>query len=181
MPNACSVSRYMRAVCKQAELPENVLRWDQNKFVGDGFEIFVESLIKLMGLHPDIGVSSYVPQPGKDNGVDGVGKGILDLRTITVQAKYRPREDILLSAGKDRLDSFVTESMLGHGIRVERDENNKLIGQKPMLVVTTAAGLSDYTKDEKFYGVVRCIGSGWLKLNIDGNVAFWKQFHDLMI
>jgi hypothetical protein len=172
----------MRAVCKQSLLPENALRWDSNKYVGDGFEIFVEALVKLMGLHPDIGVTDYVPQPGNDNGVDGVGKGILDLRTVTVQAKYRPREDALLTAGKDRLDSFFTESVgKNFKIKLDWDENDKLIGQKPMLVITTAAGLNSYTRDEKFHGVVRCIGAPWLKDNINGNTAFWKQFHNLMI
>lgn len=181
-PNTCKVSTYMKAVCNQSEKPENALRWDPNKYVGDGFEVFVETLIKLMGLHPDIGIADYIPQPGNDNGVDGVGKGILDLRTVTVQAKYRPREDALLSAGKDRLDSFFTESVgKNFRIKLDWDEQDKLIGQKPMLVVTTAAGLNDYTRDEKFHGVVRCIGSKWLNDNINGNTAFWKQFHDLMV
>lgn len=180
-PNSCTVANYMKAVCKQAELPDNKIRWDSNKFVGDGFEVFVEALIKLMGLHPDIGVSDYIPQPGNDNGVDGVGKGILDLRTVTVQAKYRPREDTLLSAGKDRLDSFFAESVgKNFKVKLEWDEQDRLIGQKPMLVITTAEGLNQYTKDEKFHGVVRCIGSKWLHNNIDGNTAFWKQFHNLM-
>jgi len=181
-PNMCDVAAYMKAVCKQSVMPENAQRWDPNKYVGDGFEVFVEALIKLMGLHPDIGVADYIPQPGNDNGVDGVGKGILDLRTITIQAKYRPREDALLSAGKDRLDSFFTESVgKNFRIKLDWDENDKLIGQKPMLVVTTAAGLNDYTRDEKFHGVVRCLNSKDLNRMVGGNTAFWKQFHDLMI
>lgn len=181
-PNTCKVSTYMRAVCKQADDPENSVRWDSGKFVGDGFEVFVEALIKLIGLHPDIGITDYIPQPGNDNGVDGVGKGILDLRTVTVQAKYRPREDVLLSAGKDRLDSFFAESVnKNFRVKLDWDNNGNLIGQKPMLVVTTAAGLNEYTKDEKFHGVVRCIGSKWLSDNINGNVAFWRQFYSLMV
>ena len=182
LPSSCTVQNYMRAVCKQADLPDNALRWPSGKFVGDGFEILVEAIIKLMGLHPDIGITEYTPQPGNDNGVDGVGKGILDLRTVTVQAKYRPREDALLSAGKDRLDSFFAESVgMTFKVRLEWDEQDRLIGQKPMLVITTAADIHHYTKDQKFHGVVRCLGSKWLSENINGNTAFWKQFRALMI
>ena len=185
-PNTCSVAAYMKMVISQANGPLNALsdgmfRWEPSKYVGDGFEIFVEALIKTMGLHTDIGVADYVPQPGKDNGVDGAGKGILDLQTVTVQAKYRPREDALLAAGKDRLDSFFSSSVVHHGISPKWAEDGKFIGQKPMLVITTAKDLTRYTKEEKFKGSMRCVGSVWLGNKIDGNTAFWKQFHDLMI
>ena len=185
-PKTCTVPKYMDAVITQANgalnaLPDGMFRWKPGNYVGDGFEIFVEALIKLMGLHPDIGVADYVPQPGLDNGVDGVGKSILGLHTFTVQAKYRPRDDIELSAAKDRLDSFFSSSIIHHGIQPKWNAAGEWDGERQMLVITTAAGIAEYTENTKFKGSMRCLRAKWFSDNINGNTAFWKQFHDLMI
>jgi hypothetical protein len=170
----CTIDKFMKAVCDQADnrAPEIAALRDGSKHVGDGFEIFVEAMIKLMSCDPRIGIYEYEPQTKRDMGVDGAGVGYDNL-SATVQAKYRPNSESLLTAGKDRLDSFVTESFIRFNIVKG--------GNKNMLVVTTAAGLHQITKDEKFGGLVRCIGKDQLDKLTKGNTSFWKKFHDLMI
>jgi len=52
-------------------------RYDPDKYKGDGFELFVEALIKLHPVDNRIGISNYRPgDENNDTGIDGYGVGI---------------------------------------------------------------------------------------------------------
>jgi len=53
------------------------LCYDTNKYLGDGFEFFIEILLKLHPVDNRIGVYNYSPKLMNDNGVDGLGVNIL--------------------------------------------------------------------------------------------------------
>jgi len=64
------MSAFMRKLEAQAEL--DILRYDRDKYVGDGFELFVELFLKLNPTDNRVGVYNYEPVQENDNGVDGI-------------------------------------------------------------------------------------------------------------
>jgi hypothetical protein len=181
--NKCTVTNYMERVKEQAhgkanEISNGLTRFDPDKYIGNGFEILVECIVKFMGGHPAIGIVDYEPISKNDNGVDGVGKCIYDMQTSTVQAKYRSNPYELLSADRDRLSMFFTNSTLHHGVKPIPDgPDGKL---RKMLVITSSNGLAHHTKEVIFRNNIRCLGNEWLKQIIDGNLAFWLTFRNAM-
>lgn len=168
------ISTFRTKLEKQAVM--NVMAYPYEKYVGDGFEFLVELLIKLSPVDNRIGIVDYSPiQSNKDNGVDGYGKNLLN-RKCAIQVKYRSNTEKVLTAGEDKLDSFITESVL-EGIIPEQVEEIK-----NHFIFTTADGLHYYTNNEKFRGSVRCIGNKELRELLDNNVHFWdaalKAIHD---
>lgn len=146
-------------------------RYDPDKYRGDGFELFVEALIKLSPVDNRIGINKYEPVVNDDTGVDGFGIGI-DLKAATVQVKYRSDNTQLLTANADHLSNFVTASLLRYGV----DPNSKT----NMLIITTAEGLHYFTDGEMFQNRVRCIGHKDLRELVDNNMLFWENFRNLV-
>lgn len=169
IPKKCSIENYMKRVIEQADNPTNKLNWGE-MYVGDGFEVFTEALIKLMGYHPHIGITEYVPHPKRDMGVDGAGKG-LDGKPATVQVKHRadPRH-LLVGGGDDRLDSYFGESVSTFKVSIE--------GHRNLLVVTTGSDIHPVIREK--YPQMRCIGREQINDLTKGNVAFWSKFNDMM-
>lgn len=146
-------------------------RYDPNKYKGDGFELFVEALIKLSPIDNRIGISDYrVGDENTDTGVDGYGIGI-DGKVATVQVKYRSNNEQQLSTNKDHLSNFVMTSLF-EGV----DKNTKT----NMLIITTADGLHHFTDNEMFKNKVRCIGYKQLRELVDNNINFWNSFRELL-
>ncbi len=165
--NGCvKLSTYCNRLEKQAQkFPD---RYDPFKYVGDGFEMFTEMLIKSNECNGQIGIADYHPIQESDNGVDGLGVA-LDGKPATVQVKYRGNTAQLLTADKDNLNSFIAES--GMYDLTLRDNDTR-----HFLIVTTAAGLNMYTDAEKFHSKVRCLGNEQLRQLVDNNVHFWNSF-----
>lgn len=179
----CTVFNYMESVKAQANGKSNILpngfnRFDPDKYIGNGFEILVECIIKVMGTHPAIGIVEYEPISKNDNGVDGLGKCVHDMKPSAVQAKYRSNPYDLLSANRDCLSMFFTNSYLHHN--VEAYPGGPKSNPRKMLVITTSNGLANHTNEEVFQNNVRCLGNKWLGKNIDGNLAFWIAFRNTM-
>jgi len=66
---------------------------DENKMMGDLFEIFSECFFKILGADNRIGVSGYTPEKsGQDYGVDAFGIG-MDNKPLTVQVKFRSNNE----------------------------------------------------------------------------------------
>ena len=161
------VSTFCGKLEKQAVM--NIMAYPYEKYVGDGFEFLVELLIKLSPADNRIGIVDYKPiQSNKDNGVDGYGKNLLN-KNCAVQVKYRGNTDRVLTAGEDKLDSFITEPVL-EGIIPEQVETIK-----NHFIFTTADGLHHYTNNEKFRGSVKCIGYKELRELLDNNIHFWSE------
>jgi hypothetical protein len=161
------ISTFCAKLEKQAN--SNVAAYPYEKYVGDGFEFLVELLIKLSPADNRIGIREYHPiQSNKDNGVDGYGVNLLG-KKCAVQVKYRTNTNKVLTAGDDKLDSFMTEAMFE---KVYPEEENVC---KNHYIFTTAEGLHYYTNNEKFRGAVKCIGYQHLRELLDNNIHFWDM------
>lgn len=147
-------------------------RIDPNTYKGDGFELFVEALIKLHPVDRRIGVGNYTPisKSTQDIGVDGFGTG-LNGQSATVQVKYRGNGTVLLTANTDHLSNFVAGSLLHYKVSPDNNEN--------MLIITTAKGLHHFTDVEMYGKKVRCLGIVELKKLVDSNNLFWNSFREL--
>ena len=146
-------------------------RYDPNKYKGDGFELFVEALIKLSPVDNRIGIGNYKVVEGQDVGVDGSGIGF-NGKPATVQVKYRGFGSTkFLTANEDHLSNFVAASMLHEGVD-PKDINN-------MLIITTADGLHFFTDQEMFGGKVRCLNRKDIGSLVDNNQLFWDEFRKL--
>ena len=163
------LSTYCGKLEKQSILWPN--RYDPDKYKGDGFELFVEALIKLSPVDNRIGIGNYEPVLSDDTGVDGFGIGI-DGNPATVQVKYRSDATTLLGANKDHLSNFVMSSWGKYKVNVESKSN--------MLIITTAEGLNTFTDNEMFENKVRCIGYKQLRELVDNNILFWDAFRNLI-
>jgi len=146
-------------------------RYEPEKYKGDGFELFVEALIKLSPADNRIAIGKYIPITSDDTGVDGKGIGI-DGKPATVQVKYRSNNRVLLTANQDHLSNFTSASVLRYDVD-PKSKNN-------MLIITTAEGLHYFTEDEMFTKKVRCLGYENLRELVDNNILFWNSFRDLV-
>lgn len=144
-------------------------RYDPNTYKGDGFEFFVEGLLKLF---PAMWVSDYCPirKGDQDYGVDGFGVG-MDEMPATVQCKYRSNNDTLLL--ERDLGQFAYQSQNRYKVPMHCTHN--------MWVVTTAKDLHYFTKDEMLLGKVQCIGHAQLRDLVDKNNLFWNQLRTLAV
>jgi len=161
------VSTFCTKLEAQAQI--DTAAYSYEKYVGDGFEFLVELLIKLSPVDNRIGISDYRPiKSNNDNGVDGYGKNAIGNK-CAVQVKYRSNKNRVLTAGEDKLDSFMTEAMFE---KIYPEEENKC---KNHYIFTTAAGLHHYTETQKFRKSVKCIGLPELRELLDNNIHFWDQ------
>lgn len=176
--NCNKLSTFCQRLERQSTLHPN--RYTPDTYKGDGFELFVEALIKLSPIDNRIGIGSYKVITGQDIGVDGIGIGI-DGKPATVQVKYRGYGANRLTSNDDHLSNFVQASLRspkfgGCGVDPETTTN--------MLIITTAPGLNFFTEGEMFGQQVRCIGYGdgqqqGLKHMVDNNALFWDNFRHL--
>ena len=164
----CSkLSTFMTRLRKQAENHADSWMIDPDKYFGDGFEAFVESLIAQQGLSKKIMIRDYTPVLEDDLGVDGYGYGP-DGEIHTVQAKARGNTESVLTANKDHISNFVAHS------------HSKFGGEskvKYMTIFTTASDLHNVTR-EMYNQEVRVIGNQDLRKLVDNNDMFWAVFRD---
>jgi hypothetical protein len=167
------ISTFCSRLEKQAGM--NPMAYPYEKYVGDGFEFLVELLIKLSPADNRIGIVDYQPiQSNNDKGVDGYGRN-LNNKNCVIQVKYRANTTKVLTAGEDKLDSFITESYM-------MDIEKELAGSiKNHFIFTTADGLHHYTKNEKFRGIIKCIGNKELRELLDNNIHFWDMCMEVIL
>ena len=158
----------MRKLEKQSLIDS--LRYDPNKYLGDGFELFVELFLKLHPVDNRVGVYNYYPTQENDNGVDGIGENIIGDK-CAVQIKYRTNTQSVLTGNIDKLSNIFSDGMLAHNI--VSDNDNK--GNYRHFVFTTATGLHHYTDQEMYKGKVRCIGYNEFRSLLDNNNQFWNK------
>lgn len=161
------LSTFIRKLNRQAEI--DVINYDRDKYVGDGFELFIELFLKLNPTDNRVGIYNYSPKQTNDNGVDGTGVNILG-EPSAVQIKFRDNSDTLLTANEDHLSNFITDAMASHNIVFDniRAKNYRHV------IFTTAKGLHFYTDAEMFKGKVKCIGYNELRAMLDNNRVFWQ-------
>ena len=165
------LSTFCTRLEKQAQLHPD--RYDPDKYKGDGFELFVEALIKLSPVDNRIGIGDYQVVTEGDVGVDGFGTGA-NGKPATVQVKYRGKTDSVLTANGDHLSNFLNASTFRYNVAVDEDKSNRLI-------ITTAKGLHRFTESEMLHDKVRYLGHEELRQIVDNNILFWDNFRSLAL
>lgn len=167
------ISTFMNRLEKQSLI--DPIRYDSNKYKGDGFEFLVEILLKSHAYDNRLGITSYEPVQLDDNGVDGVGFNLAAEKCV-VQVKYRSNIKTVLTANEDHLSNMISDGMIKHKV-VIADDNTKIPRH---YVITTATGLHHYTDNENFKGFVHCIGFEQLRAMLDNNLSFWNLCRDIV-
>jgi hypothetical protein len=167
------ISTFMNRLEKQSLI--DPIRYDSNKYKGDGFEFLVEILLKSHAYDNRLGITSYEPVQSDDNGVDGVGFNLAAEKCV-VQVKYRSNIKTVLTANEDHLSNMISDGMIKHKVVIAED-NTKIPRH---YVITTATGLHHYTDNENFKGFVHCIGFEQLRAMLDNNLSFWNLCRDIV-
>ena len=167
------MSQFMRRL--EADAVIDHLRYEPQKYLGDGFEFFVELFLYLNPTDNRVGVYNYSPVQENDNGVDGIGQNIKGEKSV-VQIKYRTNVQGFLTADYDHLSNMISDGQFNHGVVADM-ENSKNYRH---FVFTTAEGLNFYTDQEMFKSKVKCIGYNDLRTMLDGNLIFWQAALELV-
>jgi hypothetical protein len=161
------MSNFMRRLEAQAQI--DPLRYDPFKYVGDGFEFFIELFLMLYPCDKRIGISSYVPVQENDNGVDGIGINTKGEKSV-IQVKYRTNTLGFLTANQDCLSNMFSDGMLAHNVIADMTDSKNY----RHFIFTTAEGLNFYTDIEMFKSKVKCIGYNDFRVLLDDNLVFWQ-------
>jgi len=156
----------------------------ENKYKGDGFELFVEMFIKCFGADTLIQVypDTYVPiDEGIDYGVDG--KSVGDNKQIhTFQIKYR-QSNYELTANEDNLTNFTSLSMMpinagGFGVdpNYKCPSTRKRITGKANMTIIHCGKKIHYTSADRMLYIVREINRQDIKNKVNDNNIFWDSF-----
>lgn len=167
-----TLSQFINKLNKQSLI--DPLRYDSDKYKGDGFEMFIEALLYLHPNDSRIGIGKYSPIFEQDNGVDGTGINIQGNKSV-VQIKFRSNSSTLLTANKDHLSNMFSDGMLQHNVVVSED-----LKEYRHFVFTTAKGLHFYTDQEMYKNRVKCFGYQELRQLIDNNYLFWSNLKELI-
>ncbi len=168
-----TMSKFMRRLEEHSVI--DPLRYDPNKYLGDGFEFFIELLLHLHPVDNRLGVYNYTPIQTNDNGVDGIGVNI-KMEPCVVQVKYRTNTQSVLTATVDHLSNLFSDGMLAHNVVADNADTKNY----RHFVFTTADGLHHYTDSEMFKGKVRCVGYNELRSLVDGNIPFWDKCREIV-
>jgi hypothetical protein len=173
------ISTFMNKLEKQSFI--DPLRYDSNKYKGDGFEFLVEIFLKSHAYDNRLGITNYEPIQTDDNGVDGVGVNLTNEKCV-IQVKYRSNNKSVLTATEDKLSNMISDGMFQHGVSATPDKL-KMIAEKKSAplhyVITTASGLHHYTDSENFKGYVHCVGYDHLRSMLDDNLSFWNLCREI--
>lgn len=143
---------------------------DKNKILGDGFELFVEILIKLLGAHPHIGIGNYKPfgqEDGEeDQGIDGFGINMKGQRTA-VQCKFTNNATYEFTANDSNLPNFLVEAAL-----------EGLLKKGQVYLFTTAKGINWYTAAKWRHTVIELTRDD-ISILVKKNGVFWTDAYNL--
>ena len=156
----------MTRLVKQSESDPDM--WNPLTYRGDGFEAFVEVLIKYSPIDKRINIVNYSPWDvkvhGDDMGVDGLGVSH-NGNPHTVQMKFRSNVERELTANEDHISNFVAKSLSMHqGVAVD------------MTIFTTGKDLMESVNEGMYHGQVRTLGYRDLTKLVDKNPPFWSAF-----
>lgn len=153
----------------QSELDKHSIK--KEDYLGDGFEFFVELLLRSFPFDKRLGIDGTDYEPVKkseDMGVDAYSKN-LENRTCAIQIKYRSSPKYVLSRKDDDLGSMIEES--GHK-KIVYAEDDELYRH---FIITSAMGMHHRTEHDKFRNKVKCINNKNIAKIVDNNIAFWNS------
>lgn len=196
--NTNKISTFMSRL--EAQAVRDPLRYDPDKYKGDGFEFLSEIFLKSHAYDNRIGITSYEPVQDDDTGVDGTGINLAGDKCV-IQIKYRSNSQGVLTSNKDHLSNLFSSAQTKYHISSIPAEietlraNSSIIGEskvnkrvkelesiskiKRHYVITTATGLHHYTDQEMFKGEVKCLGYEDLRAMLDNNLSFWNLCREI--
>ena len=151
----------------------------ENKYKGDGFELFGEMFIRVFGIDKRVGIdpqSYQIIEDGEDRGVDGHGLGTNGL-IHTVQFKYR-KANYELHNNEDHLGNFKANSFAhvsngGFNVSNVPDENGKC----NLMVIHCGKRIYPPTAN-LMLPEVKEINRNYIRLKVDNNNNFWNSFRE---
>jgi hypothetical protein len=152
----------------------------ENKYKGNGFELFCEIFVRIFGFDMLVSINpdSYeIVADGDDTGVDGIGIGN-NGKIHTLQAKFCIGTEEL-TANRQHLTNFTSASMLRYNVNKDEVCNLNRPGIKSkinMTIMHTGKGINHYTENDMLCGLIREIGLKDIKNKVDGNNIFWECF-----
>lgn len=168
-----TLNQFMRALQKRSQLDPT--RYPTEKYLGDGFEFFIEVLLALHPCDSRIGLTDYKPNQENDNGVDGTALNLNGDLSV-VQIKFRSEVQKTITANEDHLSNLITDGMMSFGV-VADPANHKNFRH---FIFTTSNGLHFYTDNEMFKNRVKCFGHKEISTLVDQNTHFWNKASDLV-
>ena len=159
-----NLNTFLNRLDKQCQ--ENPAMWDPDKYKGDGFECFVEAIIKLNPTNTRINITNYHPSEVDEMGIDGSGE-TFDGIPHEVQAKCSMNSQKYITETKENIAMFPSMALSKHmGKHIQ------------MTLFTTAKDLTP--KLERFNNTVRTLGRRDIEKFVN-TPTFWKHFYDLMV
>lgn len=162
------VATFVRKLNIQGD--KDPIRYDRDKYVGDGLEFLVNIFLKTSVFDKRININNYEPVESDDNGVDGIGYNALN-ELCAVQIKFRSDRTSTLTANRDHLSNFISDALFKYNIA--RPKNTTDVPKH--YVFTTAKGLNFYTDHDMFKGYVKCYGIDDMREFLDNNLHFWNM------
>jgi hypothetical protein len=173
LPQFLNKLRKYAATQRDPNTPQDAIDSNQLKIIGDGFECFGEAFIKLCGTFDNrLYIKDFKRLDINDNGVDGEGVDSKTGQRIFVQFKcYKSTE--FLTGVKSHLDSFVAESLM---LMLDSCQKPAEVKEWPrLIVITSAADIHPYTKEQKYRNRVECFPHDELN-RLTSNESFWAEF-----
>ena len=146
---------------------------DPNKYLGDGFEWFVNEFLWLFQFDKKVGVYNYEVWEEEDTGIDGTGVNMNGDLSV-VQVKFRTNVTTELTANTDHLSNLVTAGLVHKNVVMDT-ENPKNFRH---FIFTNAKGLHWYTDSMMFDGKVSCFDNKKFKKMLDNNFRFWNEMRE---
>jgi hypothetical protein len=162
---------------------QNPLRWgrciemkdNENKILGDGFELFAELLVSLLGNHRHVGLSEYTPiNPSEDRGIDAFANNILgELSAVQIKFSADPTHEY--SPSNSNLPSFINEA----AFTLKGVDWTIVSDVKRLFFITSGNGI-DWVGKNKWGSRIWVINGKGISQLVDGNMIFWNKCVELL-
>lgn len=159
------------------------LRWgrlldpkdNENKILGDGFELLAELFVGEFGTHPHVGLSDYVPiNPDEDYGVDALANNI-NGEPSAVQVKFLANALFEFSPTNSNLPSFINEAVF----TLKGVDWTEVPKVKRLFLITSGKGIN-WVGQKKWGDRIHVIGIKGIEQLVDGNSIFWGKCVELL-
>lgn len=141
--------------------------YDPLKFMGDGFEWFVEYFFKFFnGDHTLTYTADYEPNLDQDRGIDGRGLSTLDGKPNVIQCKFKADPNKYLT-NEDNISNVAADATMNEGLQYNG---------KNVIIVTSCKGVHP----KHAMASVHCISYKEMARRVDNNVIFWDNLRSIV-
>ena len=141
--------------------------YDPLKYMGDGFEWFVEYFFKVLDKdHTLTYTSDYHPNTGYDRGIDGRGISTLDGLPNVIQSKFRADPNAYLT-NKDDISNIAADATMNEGLQYNG---------KNVIIITSCKGVHP----KHAMANVHCISREQIARYCQHDVPFWDNLRTIV-